>query len=236
MLYFRMRDCSVVRFIPKRAAAPSGPPTWPFASSSAFRILACLALGDAAGDFTCGGPGTAVPISPAMGHLTHAAAGQDDRPLQHVLQFADVAGPIVVRQRVQNRRRNGIDVTAHAMGVLLYEVAREQRHVFAAVSQWRNMHREDMQPIVKLGPESVVLHHGLQIPVRSSHQPGVRADRAAAANAFEFLVLDRAQQLRLEFERHFADFVEKERASMRQFKSSDLLRHRSGERALFVSE
>ena len=35
MLYLRMRDCSVVRFSPRRAAAPSGPPTWPFASSSA---------------------------------------------------------------------------------------------------------------------------------------------------------------------------------------------------------
>ena len=32
MLYFRMRDCRVVRFRPSRAAAPSGPPTIPLVS------------------------------------------------------------------------------------------------------------------------------------------------------------------------------------------------------------
>lgn len=40
MLYFRIRDCNVVRFSPRRAAAPSRPPTCPFASSSAFRMAA----------------------------------------------------------------------------------------------------------------------------------------------------------------------------------------------------
>ena len=38
MLYLRMRDCNVVRFTPRRAAAPFGPPTLPFASSNAFMI------------------------------------------------------------------------------------------------------------------------------------------------------------------------------------------------------
>ena len=46
MWNLRMRDWSVVRFSPRRAAAPSGPPTWPLASSSAFRILARSAFCD----------------------------------------------------------------------------------------------------------------------------------------------------------------------------------------------
>jgi hypothetical protein len=40
MFNFRMRDCKVVRFMPRRAAAPFGPPTWPFASSRAL-MIAC---------------------------------------------------------------------------------------------------------------------------------------------------------------------------------------------------
>jgi hypothetical protein len=43
MFNFRIRDCKVVRFIPRRAAAPSGPPTWPFGSSSAF-MIACRSV------------------------------------------------------------------------------------------------------------------------------------------------------------------------------------------------
>ena len=41
---------------------------------------------------------------------------------------------------------------------------------------------------------------------------------------------------RLELQRNFADLVKKQRASMRQFEASDLLRHRAGERALLVPE
>src|SRR5947209_39358 len=36
MLYFRIRDCRVVRFIPRRAAAPSAPPTIPLVERRAF--------------------------------------------------------------------------------------------------------------------------------------------------------------------------------------------------------
>jgi len=43
MFSFRIRDCKVVRFMPRRVAAPSGPPTWPFASSSAF-MIACRSV------------------------------------------------------------------------------------------------------------------------------------------------------------------------------------------------
>ena len=50
MLYFRIRDCNVVRFSPRRAAAPSGPPTVPLASSSAFRILARSGVCDSVDD------------------------------------------------------------------------------------------------------------------------------------------------------------------------------------------
>ena len=63
MLYFRMRDCKVVRFIPRRAAAPSGPPTWPLASSSAFRIVARSASGDSAGDLSCNVIAAGLPMS-----------------------------------------------------------------------------------------------------------------------------------------------------------------------------
>ena len=38
MLYFRIRDCKVVRFRPSRAAAPFGPPTCPSASFNASSI------------------------------------------------------------------------------------------------------------------------------------------------------------------------------------------------------
>ena len=40
MPHFRIRDCRVVRLRPRRAAAPSGPPTIPLASFNAFKMPA----------------------------------------------------------------------------------------------------------------------------------------------------------------------------------------------------
>src|SRR5271166_4152218 len=97
--------------------------------------------------------------------------------------------------------------------------------------QWK-----DMQAIVEVGAKFVALDHRLQVPVGGSHEPGVGSDRAIAADALEFLVLNCAKQLRLEFQWHFAYLIEKERALMRQFETPDLLRHRSRERALLMPE
>ena len=47
MLYLRRRDCNVVCFIPKRAAKPFNPPTFPFASFSTLIILSCSTMSDA---------------------------------------------------------------------------------------------------------------------------------------------------------------------------------------------
>jgi hypothetical protein len=120
--------------------------------------------------------------------------------------------------------------------MFLDKVARQQRYVFAALPQWWNIQGKNVQPIIEVGAKFALFHHRLQVPVRSGYESDVGPDGPIAPNALEFLVLDGAEQLRLEFERHFADLVEKERSLMCQFEASDLLRHRSGEGALLVPE
>jgi len=113
--------------------------------------------------------------------------------------------------------------------MFLDEIAREQRYVFTALPQWWNVQRKNMQPVVEVSSKTVARHHRLQVAVGGGHEPGDGTDRAITADALEFLVLNGAEQLRLEFQRHFADLVEKQSSMMRQFEASDLLRHRSGE-------
>ena len=50
------------------------------------------------------------------------------------------------------------------------------------------------------------------------------------------LLLQHAQQLRLQLERDVADLVEKQRAAVRQLEAADPLRDRAGERAALVAE
>ena len=74
------------------------------------------------------------------------------------------------------------------------------------------MQREHVQPIVQVCAKLVLINHRLEITIGGGNEADVGPDRPIATNPLEFLVLDRMEQLRLEFERHFPDLVEKERA------------------------
>ena len=57
-----------------------------------------------------------------------------------------------------------------------------------------------------------------------------------AADALESPLFEHAQQLALDRERQFADFVEEERAAVRQFQLADFPRARARVRAALVAE
>ena len=57
-----------------------------------------------------------------------------------------------------------------------------------------------------------------------------------ATNAFEFLLLQHAQQLGLQLKGNVPDFIEKQRAAMGHFKASDPSPNGSGECAAFMTE
>src|SRR6185369_13080718 len=97
--------------------------------------------------------------------------------------------------------------------------------------QWKNV-----QPVIQVRAESILVNHRFQVAIVCGNEANVRSDGTIAANSLEFLVLDRAQQLRLEFERHLPDFIEKKRALVGQFESSDSLRQGSRKRPLLMSE
>ena len=60
--------------------------------------------------------------------------------------------------------------------------------------------------------------------------------RAVAAESLEFLLLQDAEQFRLQFQRYVADLVKKERALVCEFEASCFLRDRSGECSFFMTE
>jgi hypothetical protein len=67
-------------------------------------------------------------------------------------------------------------------------------------------------------------------------QPHVELQRAAAADPFQFALLQDAQQLGLKGRRDVADFVEKERAAVGHFEAALARRHGAGEGALLMPE
>src|SRR5271157_5469409 len=112
-----------------------------------------------------------------------------------MLQFPDVARPIVSRQSLYGRGWNLLDLAVQSFSVLLGEVPDEQWNVALALSQRRHGQRKHVQPIVKVAAKLASVDHLLQIPVRGGHQPDVDAYGAISTQPFELLFLNDPKQL-----------------------------------------
>src|SRR5262249_27737996 len=124
----------------------------------------------------------------------------------------------------------------HRPRKLGHKVLDQKRNVFESFPQRWNTYREDIQAIVKIAAELPVLDHLREIPARSSHNTDIHPRCDGAAQPFEFLLLQRAQQLWLKFQRDVAYFIEKKRPLVGQFKTSCFTSSRAGERSSLVTE
>ena len=95
---------------------------------------------------------------------------------------------------------------------------------------------KDVQPIEEIGAEPSLANGLLEVSIRGRNDADADADRATAADRFELLLLKHSQQLDLCLERQIANLVQKDRAAIGQFESSDAFVERPGERPFDVAE
>src|SRR6185503_19229413 len=101
---------------------------------------------------------------------------------------------------------------------------------------WRYANRKDIQPVIKIAAKFAVRNHLVKIAVSGRHQPHVNFPRSRAAQPLKLSFLQSAQKLRLNFQRHVAHLVQKQRALIGEFQPSDLLTDRARERSFFMSK
>src|SRR5437660_4848564 len=169
-------------------------------------------------------------------HLERPAAGKDHRALDQVRELADVPGPSVPTERVQRLARDDLHPAVHGTREPLDEVAHQGRNVLGPLAERRGMDREHVQPVVEIVPEPLLFHHPKEVAVRRGDEAHVDLDGLRTADPLELLLLQDAQQLRLELERDLADLVEEQRAAVGHLEAADLLGDGAGEGAPLVPE
>src|ERR1700679_3981456 len=112
----------------------------------------------------------------------------------------------------------------------------QQRNVFPAFAQRGNMNRKDAQTIEEILAKLALFDHRGQIAIGRRNHSRIHAKHASTAQPLELPLLQNAEQLWLQIQRHLSDLVEKDRPLTRQFKSPDLLGNRACKRALLVAE
>ncbi len=167
--------------------------------------------------------------------------GQDDaagrhhhRALHDVLQLAHVPRPVVTDQAIERVGRDA--ALAELAGVLGQEVLDQQRNVAPPLAQRRQVQGDDVEPIVEVLAELPLAHQGLEVAVGGGQHADVDANRLVAAEPLDRPLLQRAQQLGLQLQRHVADLVEVERAAVGQLELAEASLLGVGEGATLVAE
>ena len=122
------------------------------------------------------------------------------------------------------------------LGILLQEMLHQQRNIFAALPQRRQIDADHVEPVEKIFAELALPHHLAKIHVGRGDDAHVHLNFLHAAEVHELAVLQYAQNLALRVHGHGADFVEEERAPVGNFEQSFLRSNRAGEGAFDVSE
>src|ERR1700686_1456385 len=95
---------------------------------------------------------------------------QDCRALEHVVKFADVAGPLVAQQHLPRLWRETRGRAPRRSVEFLQECVGQKGDVTTALAQGRNVDIEDLQPIKQILPKAAVRDSPVQVAVaRSNH-------------------------------------------------------------------
>src|SRR5216110_36605 len=109
------------------------------------------------------------------------------------------------------------------------KVRREQHDVVAALTQRRQCDLDATNSIVEIFAKSSFFDSRLELAIRGADDANVSGAIDGVADAAEFALLQKTQQLRLRGERHLADLVEKERAAVGRFDQSRTIAIGAGE-------
>ena len=167
--------------------------------------------------------------------LDQGSAGGDGCLFESVLEFANVARPVVAHEPRERLPRERFGREA-PVGHLVEEMVDQEWNVFQALAQRGNFDRDDVEAVEEVLAEAACYHGVGENDVGRGDDAAIGLDRVGSTHAFESSVLEDAKQLGLHSERHFADFVEEQGSPLGEFEPAFFLAVGPGERTAFVAE
>jgi hypothetical protein len=176
------------------------------------------------------------PIEILQRRAKYGTWRQDHCALDEILEFANVAGPIIFRQNSHRLRRNGVDLPIHTANAVLGESCDQGRYVRAAFAQRRNCDGKDVQPKVEITAKAFFLNHLFQVAMSCRDHADVNLLGLIATQPFKLPLLQYPEKFSLEFERDIPDFIQEKCALICQFEAAQFSGNRAGERSSLVTE
>src|SRR5437016_8552570 len=182
-----------------------------------------------------GGPRPPELVGQVLGG-EHLLLRERDAAFERVRQLAHVAGPVIGAQP----RERLLGDPGHRLAALTrrapHQVIDEQRNVLAPLAQRRELERHHLQAIVEVLAEAPLLDGSRQLAVGRRDDAHVDGPPHRAAHRPYLVLLEDAQELRLERRRDVADLVQENRAAVGLREVPGCVADRAGESAAHVPE
>src|SRR5882724_2587830 len=108
------------------------------------------------------------------------ASRDDHRPLDEILQLANVAWPVPSRKPFHDRRRNSFNFLLHLLGKLLHKITHQLWNVFLTFTQRRYPDRKYTQAVVQITSEFAGCNHLFEIAIGRRDEPNIGSSRVSA--------------------------------------------------------
>src|SRR5262249_23166392 len=148
--------------------------------------------------------------------------GDDQRALDGVLQFTDVAGPAVHQQELASLFGQPCLTASHPFSELAEEVVGQYEHVTVPLSQGGQMNAKYRESIVEIRAKTAIPDDALHVSVGGRDQADIGLEGRRSADALVLTLLQDPQELRLRRGRQLADLVEEQRAARGELEAAAL--------------
>ena len=170
-----------------------------------------------------------------LGNVDYRTGTDGDGSRDGVFQFADVARPIVGHEPLHGVVGDGTGGLV-GVGVFFEKGGDKKWDVGFTLAQRGQLDLHDVQAEIEVLAKGAGVDGSFQIAMGGRDNAHVNRAEFGGTHGLDFAFLQGAQQLGLHIERHFADFVEEERAAVGRFEQPLLGLHGPGESAFDVSE
>jgi hypothetical protein len=147
-----------------------------------------------------------------VGDFDQLPRRHDGQPVTEIFELPDVAGKIERAQMLQGCFGEALALDPEFLGTLLQKVAGQDRDVLASFAQAGQAHADDVQAMKEILAKQPLADPRLEILVRRGNDADLGFQGRMAAHPIIMAVRQHAQQARLQFRRHVADFVQEQRA------------------------
>ena len=135
------------------------------------------------------------------------------QPVAKIFQLPYVTRQILYGDVFERGLCQSLRFNAKIARTFLQKKLRQQRDILAPLAQGRQAQTDDIQPVKQILAEQSLLDPRFEILVGRRDDTYIGLDRLMSADSVKIAVGEHPQQPRLQFLRHVANFVEKQRAA-----------------------